>query len=406
MSIKSVLSVAVPICLAAAIAGPSIADTAPTLEIVESVPVETTLDHPGIPQAADVWLEMIRGAARSIDIESFYYSDDPADDDDPLDRVLDAVGDAARRGVKVRLIGDAGFHRTYPEILDRFGAMQNVESRLLDARSLWGGVQHAKFMIIDGTRAYVGSQNWDWRALMHIHEIGARITHPDLSRAVGAIFDLDWALAGGSDPTGGEYSAGPFQTGPASDPCSVRLAASPPSALPRGIPHDEPMLIDLIDRAETRVRLQLLSYNPSERDGTYYGDLDQALRRAASRGVEVRIILSNWAKRSYMLPHIKSLAVLKNVEVRFTNIPEWSGGFVPYARVEHPKYLVRDAAEAWLGTANWARDYFRESRNLSLFISGGRPVRDLGEVFDLSWNSLYAETVDPCAKYTPPRREE
>jgi phosphatidylserine/phosphatidylglycerophosphate/cardiolipin synthase-like enzyme len=92
--------------------------------------------------------------------------------------------------------------------------------------------------------------------------------------------------------------------------------------------------------------------------------------------------------------------------VRFTNIPDHSSGFIPFARVEHPKYLVRDGREAWLGTSNWSRSYFQTSRNLSLFLSGGRPVFDLVAFFDLSWHSQYAEIVDAGADYQPPRRKE
>jgi len=394
------------------IAASSLAAT--RFDLVETTPVETTLDHSDIPAAIDVWLEMIRGARQTLDIESFYFSDDPDDDDDPLDRVLSEVEAAAARGVQVRMIGDKGFHRTYPEILDRLGALPNIETRLLDARSLWGGVQHAKFMIVDGRDAYLGSQNWDWRALMHIRELGVRTNNHRIGPDISRVFEMDWALAGGEDlPTADPKTnlPSPFSTDYSEftsygEHCRAILAGSPPQALPHGIPHDEPLLIDLMDRAERTLELHLLSYNPGDRDGGYYGDLDQALRRAAARGVEVRIILSNWAKRSYMLPHVKSLAVLDNIEVRFTNIPEWSGGFVPFARVEHPKYLVRDGEEAWLGTSNWSRSYFTDSRNLSLFIKCVNQAWRMHQVFEMSWKSKHAETVDPGKSYTPPRRKE
>ena len=48
---------------------------APPIELVETAPIETTLDHADIPNAADVWLEMIGGAKRSIDLAEFYVSD-------------------------------------------------------------------------------------------------------------------------------------------------------------------------------------------------------------------------------------------------------------------------------------------------------------------------------------------
>ncbi len=377
-----------------------------TMQLVESVPVETVLDQPDLPEARDVWPEMIASARSTLDIEVFYVSADPARDD-ALDVVLAAVSAAAARGVRVRLLADRGFHKTYPEWIDAIGGLPGAEVRLLDARRLWGGVQHAKFFVVDDRACFVGSQNWDYRALEHIHELGARFESAAVATAVGAVFAHDWALAGGGTPPTDVAAAGPWAL--AADGgavATVRFAASPPQALPPGVPHDEPLLVDLIDRAAREVRLHLLSYGVAERDGTYYATLDAALRRAAARGVQVKVILSNWAKRAAALPHIKSLAVLDNVEVRFTNIPPWSGGAIPFARVEHPKYLVKDDDEAWLGTANWGRDYFHESRNLSFFIAGGPVAGDMARWFDTSWNSPYAEVVDPCADYAPPPRGE
>lgn len=376
------------------------------IRLVESYPVETMLDLPDVADARDVWIDMIASARTSLDIEVFYVSADP-DRPDALDAVLAEVAAAAGRGVRVRLLADKGFHRTYPEWIDQIGALPGAEARLLDAREAWGGILHAKFFVMDGRAAYLGSQNWDYRALEHIHELGARIDGPGPARAFEAVFAYDWALAGGAPPPEAPVSAGPWRLAvPGRGEITARLAASPPAGLPPGIPHDEPLLVELIERAEHELRLHLLSYNPSGRDGSYYAVLDDALRRAAARGVEVRIILSNWSKRRYMLPYVKSLAVLDHVEVRFTNIPPWSGGFVPFARVEHPKYLVKDGDAAWLGTSNWAYDYFHDSRNLSLFCEGEALAGDMVRWFETSWSSPYAEVVDPCADYEPPKRDE
>jgi phosphatidylserine/phosphatidylglycerophosphate/cardiolipin synthase-like enzyme len=372
---------------------------------VESWPLETTLDLPDVPDARDVWPAMIETARRGIDIECFYMSADP-DRDDALDHVLAALDGAAARGVRIRLVADKGFYDTYSEWVDRVGAMPGAEARLIDARGLWGGVQHAKFFIVDERACFVGSQNWDFRALEHIHEIGVRIDSPAVAAAVGAVFAHDWALAGGETPPGAPVDAGPWTLAvQGREPVRCRFGASPPMALPAGVPHDLPLLVETIDGADTILRLHLLSYNPVDRDAGYWDALDGALRRAAARGVDVRILLSNWAKRPYMLPHIRSLAVLEHVAVRFTNIPEWSGGFIPFARVEHPKYLVADADAAWLGTSNGSRGYFADSRNLSFFFTGEAVAADLAAWFDNSWSSPYAETVDPCAPYEAPRRQ-
>ena len=45
---------------------------------------------------------------------------------------------------------------------------------MIDIGTVAGGVQHAKFFIVDGEEVFLGSQNFDWRALKHIHELGVR----------------------------------------------------------------------------------------------------------------------------------------------------------------------------------------------------------------------------------------
>jgi hypothetical protein len=40
------------------------------------------------------------------------------------------------------------------------------------------------------------------------------------------------------------------------------------------------------------------------------------------------------------------------------SIPEWSGGYIPFARVEHCKYIVADNTKFWLGTSSCKKGYF------------------------------------------------
>jgi len=387
----------------------------------ESVPAETDLDLPDVEQAYAVWPRVIAGAQHSISVASFYYSrigdgQDTAAPEGTPDRLLPsitALGDAARRGVQVRLLADAKFMKKYPEVPLLVGDTPGAETRIIDASPLWGGILHAKYMLVDDDAFYVGSQNWDWRALDHIHELGVFVTQPQMARQLRAVYDLDWDLAAApenytesSPPATDDLFARPGHALELPSGSTVRgvLAASPGQSLPDGVPWDLPLLVDLIDAARDSVHLQLLSYSVTDREGRLFDDLDRALRRAAVRRVEVRIIVSNWAKSRYSVPWLKSLAVLPHVEVRFTNIPAYSKGFIPFARVEHAKYLTVDGNGLWLGTANWGRDYFHESRNISVFLLGEGAPAVPDRFFNLSWHSSYAEVVEPSAQYNPPHR--
>ncbi len=368
--------------------------------LVETHPIETPLDNPDLPDAHLVWLEMIRGAQHSLAFAEFYASNQPGS---RLEEVIGAIEEAASRGVSVRFLGEEKFYRTYPQTLDRLNARTNIEVRRLQTGDHLGGVLHAKYFIVDDRELFIGSQNFDWRALTHIQELGVRIRHADVVRAVQALFDLDWAIAGGSGETPKISAIFPAVMNYEGEPVEVTPVMSPGEWLPDGGRWDLPELIGLIDGAEQAVRIQLLSYRTVGRDGTYFDQLESALRRAAARGAQVQLLLADWSKRPGTIEGLQSLQAIPNLEVKLVTIPPWSGGFIPYARVIHAKYMVIDGERAWLGTSNWEHDYFYASRNVGVLIEGASLAGRLDSFFKAGWSGPYAEMVDPCAEYEVPR---
>lgn len=362
---------------------------APALELVESWPSGTSLDHPDLRDASEVWPEMIRGAKRTLDIAEFYVSDEPGS---RLSPVLAAVEDAARRGVKVRVLAEESFYKTYPESLDRLARTPNTELRRYNLKALTGGVLHAKYFIVDGEEAYVGSQNFDWRSLEHIQELGVWIRSRAETAALQDVFDTDWALAGGAEPSTRIDRSGPSA-----------VVASPKGWLPDESAWDLPRLLAMIDGARKTVRVQLMTYRAKGRGGEPL-ELDAALRRAAARGVKVELMVADWTLRPGTLPSIQALEPV--VAVKFVTIPQAPGAFIPFARVIHAKYLVVDGERAWIGTSNWEPSYFHDSRNVGLILEGGDLPPRLDRFFLDLWDGPYAERLDPAKQYTPPRVAE
>jgi phosphatidylserine/phosphatidylglycerophosphate/cardiolipin synthase-like enzyme len=369
--------------------------------------VETTLDHPDIPNADDVWLAMIRGASRSLDIAQFYVSNAP---ESRLEPVLAAVEAAADRGVAVRLLVEQGFYGRYPESVDRLAARPGIAVRRFDMASRMGGILHAKYFLVDGREAYLGSQNFDWRALTHIQELGVRVRQPEITRALGAIFEADWDIVGGADPRARLEAPReppalhfPVRVLAQGQPLDLTPLASPKGWLPDESLWDLPRLIASIDGARRRVHVQLLTYKITGRDGSPFPDLDDALRRAAARGVEVRLLVADWSKKAGAIEPLQSLERAPHIDVKLVTIPPWSKGFIPYARVVHAKYLVIDGVSAWVGTSNWEADYFMRSRNVGLWVDGASFAGRLDRFFQDGWDGPYATPVDPDATYTPPK---
>ncbi|MBM3988535.1 MAG: phospholipase [Planctomycetes bacterium] len=374
------------------------------VELVETMPVETTLEHADIPDAHIVWLEMIGGARTSIDLAHFYASNQQGS---RLETVVAALEAAAVRGVKVRFLAEEKFVKTYPETLERLGMAVGISVRRFDVAKAFGGVLHSKSMVVDGREAFVGSQNFDWRALEHIVELGLRVRAPQSVRAFAAIFECDWQVAGGTPLA---EALAPLRTMPAPvdeiDGVRIETRFSPLVGIPGEPWWDLPELVERIDAASKTLQLQLLTYKMVGRDKEYFAELETALRRAAARGVAVRILVADWGKRRGIVEGLQSLEPLENIAVRFVTIPEHSSGHIPFGRVLHAKTLVADGARLWLGTSNWERDYFHESRNASVFIDGGALPTRVGALHEELWTSAYASAVDPAAKYIAPRYGE
>jgi phosphatidylserine/phosphatidylglycerophosphate/cardiolipin synthase-like enzyme len=271
------------------------------IELVETAPVETSLDHADLREMHAVWREMIDGARERIELAHFYASDRPGS---RLEAVVLALEAAAERGVRVRFLADQKFSATYPETLERLDAREGIEVRRLDLGPHTGGVLHAKYLLVDARELLVGSANFDWRSLEHIQELGVRVEQPELARALLAVFDSDWALAAGEE-------APPAALDPASFPVRAALEGGgevrvTPLFSPLGLPPGEALwdlerLVAAIDGARERVLVQLLSYGTTDREGRYFDALENALRRAAARGVGVKLLLADWCKRRYTI---------------------------------------------------------------------------------------------------------
>jgi phosphatidylserine/phosphatidylglycerophosphate/cardiolipin synthase-like enzyme len=289
---------------------------------------------------------------------------------------------------------------TYPETLRRFADRPNILTRFFDWKQLTGGVLHAKYFIIDDREVFIGSQNFDWRSLSHIQETGMRIQAFPFVKAMLGIFEADWLYSSGDKAAYRKMSAAPRLHFPA----DAFLVASPARFNPPGVRGALGTLVALIGRARTRITVQLLSYSLRIEGGREkFTRIDQALRRAARRGVRVRMLVSNWNLRRPQVESLQALARVPNIEIKFAVIPQADRGFIPFARVIHSKVMRIDDDISWLGTSNWGHDYFFRSRNVEMVLRLPAVAGTLDEIFASLWDGPYVWRLDPDREYQPPR---
>jgi phosphatidylserine/phosphatidylglycerophosphate/cardiolipin synthase-like enzyme len=385
----------VPACARAPVpsrsSGPKHLEPGSSLTLVESVPVETTLQHDDVPDAHEVWLEMVNAATQSLDIAQFYVNNAPGK---RLAPIIEAIERAADRGVRVRFLADEFFAAKYPETLDRLSARKGIALRRYAVGPLMGGVLHAKYFVVDRREIYLGSQNFDWVSLEHIQEMGVRVRSQSVARALLDVFEADWQLAdSASAPLRKRARDWPVQLASGE---AVTLVASPKKWLPDEKSWDLPVLEQLIDDARGQVDVQVLTYKTESKRGGSFHVLDDALRSAAKRKVKVRLLVSDWSTKPGAEGHLALWDLSRaGVEVRVLTVPPWSGGPIDYGRVAHAKYMVVDGALAWVGTSNWEGDYFLHSRNVGLVVQSPSFADLLGRVFEDGWASAYSAPIGP-----------
>ncbi len=362
----------------------------PASRLVQSIPVETDLADPALPFAKNVWVEMVHGAKVSVDAAEFYVTSRPGS---ALEAVLAELERAGARGVKVRFLLSSKMLDQDPASVARLRRIPGAEVRSFDLAGVSKGILHAKYFVVDDREAFLGSQNFDWRALEHIHELGVRTSEPGIVSRLARLFAIDWAFA--ENRRLPEFPPQP----PMSARPKVELVASPPFLTPKDIRPSIEALVDLIDQAKLTVRVQLLTYSPISSQDHYWPRLDNALRAATVRGVKVKLLVSDWVLGGRALPHLKALALIPNLEVKVASIPEAKEGHVPFARVIHSKYLVVDEVHLALGTSNWEESYFTESRNIELVFRDSPLATEAARIHDRLWNSRYAFALDPARDY-------
>ncbi|MDJ1653358.1 phospholipase D-like domain-containing protein [Raoultella sp. Ech2A] len=374
----------------------------PGYELVYNAPQETTLQNNDLRNAAEVWQQMFDSARSHIDLAQFYVANEKGS---LLDGVLNHLRAAGERGVKIRfLMEEKGVGLSTPETLAALKTIPNLELRIIPFHRLTGGIVHAKYLLADGKEAFVGSQNFDWRALEQIQETGLRISDAQAVRQIQAIFDQDWqaqALLEENKPV-------PKLAWQASEspPQGNYLVASPRDYNPSGVIDSQVELPRLLANAKSRIRVQVMDYAPlswgEKGKRPFYAPIDNALRSAAARGVQVELMVASWNLKKPDVFWLKSLSLVPNVQLKVVTIPPASRGFIPFARVVHSKLMTIDGSTAWVGTSNWSGGYFDNSRNLELVLNSAPMAERVDALYSQLWNSRYAEPIKVDFDYPLP----
>ncbi|XP_051953157.1 5'-3' exonuclease PLD3-like isoform X1 [Xyrauchen texanus] len=398
--------------------------------LVESIPeglvFNSSASHQSIYEA---WLNLIAGAQTSLDITSFYWTLSNSDTHtsettaNQGEQILHELGRLSEK-VSVRIAVDTP-SETKPLDDIRFLVNSGAAVRMVNMRELTTGVLHTKFWIVDKKHIYIGSANMDWRSLTQVKELGAVVYNCScLAEDLGKIFEAYWYLnQTKAIPTHwpSKFSTlynkdTPMQLSLNGTDASVYLSSSPPSLCAEGRTPDLQSILSVIGDAQQFVYIAVMNYLPTmefSKSQRYWADIDTQLRRVAyERKVRVRLLISCWETTSpIMFPFLNSLASLQDtnkldIQVKIFTVPSNPRQKeIPFARVNHNKYMVTDKV-AYIGTSNWSGDYFVNTAGSALVVNQTSAQmttptvqEQLQAVFERDWDSSYSSEIKHTTNY-------
>ena len=131
-------------------------------------------------------ISAIGSAETAVHLTNAYFVPDP--------QLLDALEDAARRGVDVKLIlpGKTDSWFVFHAGRASFARLLRAGVRIYQRRD---AMLHAKTAVIDGVWSTIGSTNLDWRSFLHNDEVNAVVLGQEFGAQMRAMFEADLAAS-------------------------------------------------------------------------------------------------------------------------------------------------------------------------------------------------------------------
>lgn len=288
-------------------------------------------------EAFSAMLAAIEGAQRSVALQSYIFRNDEVGA-----RFIDALADAAARGVTVRVLIDGlGSHYTWPTVIGPLSRRGVTVARFLHSFWPWQMPylnlrSHRKLLVVDATTGFTGGINITSASLFgegrrgHAHDTHFEVAGPVVTQLLN-VFAQDWSFTTGETLDGEAWIAEPAASGPV----AARAIASGPD---RDLERLRWVLLGAISQAQSRIAIMTPYFLP---DST----LATALLVAAMRGVTVDVVIPAHSN----LPYVDWAAWPRFGEMVAAGCRLWLGA----GAFDHSKLMAIDGAWALIGSANW-----------------------------------------------------
>jgi phosphatidylserine/phosphatidylglycerophosphate/cardiolipin synthase-like enzyme len=372
----------------------------PQVQVLETGPLGSELDQPPVRNALAAFPEFFNQARKTIDIAEMYVLYYPPESKGrAVYPLYDALIAAAQRGVRVRVLLDSttlesGAGETYLRMRRALSEVPGIEVRACDLRRFsryHDCLMHAKYFVVDGRLAVIGSHNWSFAGFTDNVELSLAIDDSTMAGQLAQVFETDWRPESKSpdgDSPGLRADAKPHR-GQSPRFGSPTVVVTGPSALRDSSclsTHDALSRVCAAADATFDIIVNSISTRVDFGTGPRYGFVDSLLRDADRRKVRVRLLVDKWA-----LEHdsalLRSLDSLPNVEARVADIsalgPNQKTGSV------HAKLVIADRKTVLLGSATFSQRQIEECRNVGVLLSDTATAAVLTDLFERNWFSVF-----------------
>ncbi len=317
-------------------------------------------------EAYPAMLEAIRQARHSISLETYIF-----DRDEIGLRFVEALGEAQRRGVQVRVLIDAaGTRYSFPSILH---ALRRAAVRHATFLPLLGGWRllsmnlrtHRKIMVVDGSVGFTGGINIRQGHCVNLHprrpvqDLHFRVRGPVLAQLQEAFAD-DWLFTTGEALRGEAWFPPPER-------CGAVLARGVSDGPDEDFEKLRWTLLGALSIARESVQIVTPYFLPDP-------PVVSALNLAAMRGVQTDIILPSrsnlpfvdWASRAMWWQVLEH-----GCRIWLTPPP-----------FDHSKIMLVDRCWALVGSANWDARSLRLNFEFSVECYDSELAQRLGRIVE------------------------
>jgi phosphatidylserine/phosphatidylglycerophosphate/cardiolipin synthase-like enzyme len=271
-------------------------------------------------------ISRLNQASKTIDFAPFLL-DEPA--------IVRALAAAQRRGVQVRMLSEPQHGRDNAKALK---ALDAAGVQIHDTNPAFG-MTHAKFVVIDGSRALQLTFNSDAKELTSRRDFALEDDDPADVQFYSDLFEADW--------TRSQLKAIPSGFAVSPDNADDRLTA-------------------LVRSAHDSIDLYAEKLDPSP--------LLTAIMDAARRGVTVRILADSADRRGKLPGPLHDLVKRQQLQIR-----------VPRDLGIHAKVMLVDGATVYFGSQNVENATAERRRELGLIFADDSIAGRLREAFERDW---------------------